>query len=179
MKLEPGMKIENIIYDTPFRPAQSLSDKVSGHKTMLLFLRYYGCTLCQYDMAVLKEEYAKIHGVNGQVKVVLQSDPALLADELGSPDVYPFEIICDPDKTLYDLFEIAPAETMAQLGGGKVMEKIAKAKEMGLSHGRYEGVEEQLPAAFVIDDTLTVTYAHYGENGADIPSVDEMAELLK
>ena len=68
---------------------------------------------------------------------------------------------------------------MAQLGGGKVMEKIAKAKEMGLSHGRYEGVEEQLPAAFVVDDTLTVTYAHYGENGADIPSVDEMAELLK
>ena len=179
MKLAPGMKIENIIYDTPFRPAQSLSDKVSGHKTMLLFLRYYGCTLCQYDMAVLKEEYAKIHGVNGQVKVVLQSDPALLADELGSPDVYPFEIICDPDKTLYDLFEIAPAETMAQLGGGKVMEKVAKAKKLGFSHGRYEGIEEQLPAAFVIDDTLTVTYAHYGENGADIPSVDEMAELLK
>ena len=104
MKLKPGMKIENIIYDTPFRPAQSLADKVSGHKTMLLFLRYFGCTLCQYDMAVLKEEYAKIHGANGQVKVVLQSDPALLADELGSPDVYPFEIICDPDKTLYDLF---------------------------------------------------------------------------
>ena len=65
MKLEPGMKIENIIYDTPFRPAQSLSDKVSGHKTMLLFLRYYGCTLCQYDMAVLKEEYAKIHCPSG------------------------------------------------------------------------------------------------------------------
>ncbi len=179
MKLTPGMKLGNIVYNTPFRAEQSLADKVAGHKTMLLFLRYYGCTLCQYDMAVLKEEYAKIHAVNGQVKVVLQSDPALLADELGSPDIYPFEIICDPDGALYNLFEIAPAESMAQLGGGKVMEKIAKAKEMGLSHGRYEGVEEQLPAAFVIDDTLTVTYARYGENGADIPSVDEMAELLK
>lgn len=179
VKLTPGMKIENIVYNTPFRSNQNLADKVAGHKTMLLFLRYYGCTLCQYDMLLLKEQYAKIHAVSGQAKVVLQSDPALLAEELGSPDVYPFEIICDPDGTLYNLFEVNPAASMAELGGGKVMEKIKAAKDRGLTHGRYEGVEEQLPAAFVIDDNMCVTYAHYGTNGADIPDVDEMAELLK
>ena len=179
MKLIPGSKIEDIVYNTPFRSKQHLSDKVKGHKTMLLFLRYYGCSLGQYDMLMLKEQYAKILAVNGIVKVVLQSDPALLADELGSPNVYPFEIICDPDQTLYNLFEIAPAESMAQLGGGKVMEKIKKIQELGLKHGRYEGVEEQLPAAFVIDENMTVTYAHYGKDGADIPEPDEIAQLLK
>ena len=165
MKLIPGSKIEDIVYNTPFRSEQHLSDKVNGHKTMLLFLRYYGCSLCQYDMLMLKEQYAKILAVNGVVKVVLQSDPALLADELGNPNVYPFEI--------------TPAESMAQLGGGKVMEKIKKIQELGLKHGRYEGVEEQLPAAFVIDENMTVTYAHYGKDGADIPEPDEIAELLK
>ncbi len=179
MKLTPGMKLEDIIYETPFKKEQHLAEKTAGHKTLLLFLRYYGCTLCQYDMLILKEQYAKILAVNGIVKVVLQSNPALLADELGSPDIYPFEIICDPDQTLYNLFEIAPAESMAQLGGGNVMEKVKAAQELGLKHGRYEGVEEQLPAAFVIDGDMTVTYAHYGENGADIPDPDEMAKLLK
>lgn len=179
LKLVPGTKIENIVYNTPFRSGQSLADKVAGHKTLLLFLRYYGCTLCQYDMLLLKEQYAKIHAVNGQVKVVLQSDPKLLAEELGSADVYPFEIICDPDGALYRLFEVNPAASMTELGGDGVMEKIKAAKERGLSHGRYEGVEEQLPAAFVIDENMSVTYAHYGTNGADIPDVDEMAELLK
>ena len=69
MKLTPGMKIENIVYNTPFRSNQNLADKVAGHKTMLLFLRYYGCTLCQYDMLLLKEQYAKIHAVSGQQKL--------------------------------------------------------------------------------------------------------------
>jgi peroxiredoxin len=179
MKLIPGTKIDNLTYNTPFQSAQHLADAVSGRKTLLLFLRYYGCTLCQYDMAVLKEKYAEIQAVGGQVMVVLQSDPALLAEELGSPDVYPFEIICDPKAELYTLFEIAPAASMAELGSEKVMEKIQAAKGMGLSHGRYEGIEEQLPAAFVVDGDLTVTYAHYGTNGADIPDVEEIVALLK
>ena len=68
---------------------------------------------------------------------------------------------------------------MAELGGGNVLEKIKAAKERGLTHGRYEGIEEQLPAAFVVDGNLSVTYAHYGKNGGDIPDVSQMAELLK
>ena len=179
MKLSPGMKIQDIIYNTPFCSNQSLADRSAEHKTLLLFLRYYGCTLCQYDMLLLKEQYDKIRATGGEVKVVLQSDPTLLAEELGSPEVYPFEIICDPDGVLYQLFEVNPAASMAELGGGNVLEKIKAAKERGLTHGRYEGIEEQLPAAFVVDGNLSVTYAHYGKNGSDIPDVSQMAELLK
>ncbi len=179
MKLSPGMRIQDIIYNTPLSSNQSLAGQSAGHKTLLLFLRYYGCTFCQYDMLLLKEQYDRIRATAGEVKVVLQSDPTLLADELGSPEVYPFEIICDPDGTLYKLFEVNPAASMAELGGGNVLEKIKAAKERGLSHGRYEGIEEQLPATFVIDGDLSVTYAHYGVNGGDIPDVDQIVELLK
>ena len=91
----------------------------------------------------------RIRATGGEVKVVLQSDPTLLAEELGSPEVYPFEIICDPDGVLYQLFEVNPAASMAELGGGNVLEKIKAAKERGLTHGRYEGIEEQLPAALL------------------------------
>ena len=31
----------------------------------------------------------------------------------------------------------------------------------------------------IIDENMTVTYAHYGKDGADIPEPDEIAELLK
>jgi len=178
MKLEVGMKLENIIYDTPYAKGVSLKEGLKG-KTMLLFLRYYGCTLCQYDMLMLKEAYDKVEAVGGCVKVVLQSDPAALAEELGEEGYYPFEIICDPECALYKAYEIDPAGSMAELAGGNIMEKITAAKALGLSHGRYEGIEEQLPAAFVIDNEMTITYAHYGKNGTDIPSPEEIVELLK
>ena len=59
------------------------------------------------------------------------------------------------------------------------LDKIAKVKEEGFQHGAYEGEELQLPACFVVDGNLTITYAHYGKNAADIPTVEELAQLVK
>lgn len=76
-RLTVGEVMPNFTYDTPFATGLTLSDTVQKTpKTALLFLRYYGCTLCQYDIHQLAENYHQITDVGGQVIVVLQSDPA-------------------------------------------------------------------------------------------------------
>ena len=57
-KIEAGTKLTDFSFDTPFESGVKLSDKVKeAKKTVLLFLRYYGCTLCQLDI----REYANAY----------------------------------------------------------------------------------------------------------------------
>ena len=55
---------------------------------------------------------------------------------------------------------------------------MTEAKNMGLSHGEYEGNELQLPAVFIIDENNKVIYSHYAEDGADIPRAREILDIV-
>ena len=57
-------------------------------------------------------------------------------------------------------------------------EKGAKAAACGFSHGDYEGNEQQLPAMFIVDEDRTINYVHYAKNIMDMPTVDEVLNLL-
>ena len=176
-KLKVGEKMPDFSSVTVFDAEEKrLSDRVGEGKTAIVFLRYYGCTLCQYDIHLYAENYKDIAGSNGKLFVVLQSKPETIRKTVSETDL-PFEIICDPEEKLYKEFEINPAKNMLELGGVDVLAKIAKAKKL-FSHGEYEGEELQLPAAFVVEPDLTITYAKYGKNGADVPSPKELKKLL-
>lgn len=179
-KLSQGEKMPDFTYDTPFAASCTLAETVkkTRGKTALVFLRYYGCTLCQYDIHQFATQQDKIAATGGQMLVVLQSDPAKLAGQMKEGDL-PFDIVCDPAQKLYKEFEIQPAVSMEKMGDLKVMEKIAKAKAAGFQHGDYEGDELQLPAVFVLDHDLTITYAHYGKTAGEVPTPSELAELLQ
>lgn len=179
-KLTVGGKLPEFTYDTPFASGVALTGtvkKVPG-KTALVFLRYYGCTLCQYDIHKFAVEHGKVAAVGGQMLVVLQSDPQKLAEQIKPGDL-PFDIICDPEQKLYKQFEIGVAESMAQMADLKTIKKIAKAKAKGFQHGDYEGEELQFPCTLVVDQELTLTYVHYGTSAGDVPNTDELAGLLK
>ena len=136
------------------------------------------CTLCQYDIHQLAENYHQITDVGGQVIVVLQSDPTGLAQEL-QPDTFPFSILCDPKAALYERFGIQPAASMAKMADAGTMLKIAKATASGYKHGAYEGNELQLPACFVVDKERKILYAHYGKSAGNTPDARTLASLLK
>lgn len=177
-RLETGMLLPDFTYDTPFAKGLALAETVkAAPKTALVFLRYYGCTLCQYDIHRMAEGYDRISANGGQVLVVLQSDPDGLARQI-TPDALPFAIVCDPEQALYKRFEIAPAESMAKMADAKTMLKIAKAKAGGFQHGEYEGNELQLPAVFVAGPDRRLTHVHYGTSAGDVPDVEELARLL-
>jgi peroxiredoxin len=177
LKLEVGQKMPDFIIDTIFEKGVSLKEKVGDKKTALVFLRYEGCTVSRYIMRILKMEYGKIRKTGGQIMVVLQSDPSKLAKEIKRDD-FPYDIICDPKQLMYKHLEIEPAKSVDELIGGKTKDILEKLTDTDIKHGDYEGDELQLTAAFVIDKNLTVLYAHYAKEAADLPDVNELAELL-
>lgn len=179
-KLTVGGKLPEFTYAPPFASGVALAGtvkKVPG-KTALVFLRYYGCTLCQYDIHKFAAEHDKVAAVGGQMLVVLQSDPQKLAEQIKPGDL-PFDIICDPAQKLYKKFAIEAAGFAEEMIDDKTREKIAQAKSQGFQHGDYEGEELQLPCTLVVDQELTLTYVHYGTSAGDVPNTDELAGLLK
>ena len=178
MKLEIGKKMPNFNVDTAFKRGVYLKELLSHKKTVILFLRYAGCTLCRFDMLILKNEYKKITEVSGKVLVVLQSNPDKLSNEIGE-NFYPYDIICDPNEELYKKLEIKAANSHEEMIGPDSIEKLKKVEESGLTHGEYEGNEMQLPAIFIVNKDLEIQYSHYSANITDIPNVDELANLLK
>lgn len=174
-----GDILPDFTVDTPFEKDTSLRTLIGQKNTMLLFLRYRGCSLCRLDMAMLKKNYEQIRTVNGQVIVFLQSDPEKTRADMGTPDAFPFTIVCDPTGIVYHALGVFPAVNQTELLGPKMMEKMAQAAAEGIEHGEYEGDEMQLPAAFAVTPEGKITYVHYGAEVGDTPDAAEIAEILK
>ena len=178
-KLVVGETIPDFTFDTAFQQGLSLYEEIKDStKTAILFLRYYGCTLCQYDIHVLSKNHTEITSNGGKILVVLQSKPETIAKDINE-DSLPFTIICDPTMHLYQQFDIQPAKSKMEMADALTMMKITKATALGFKHGEYEGDEMQLPASFVVLPNGEITYAHYGKSVSDIPSIDELKNLLK
>lgn len=177
-KLSIGGQMPEFIFDTPFEKQLSLRQETKGKRTALIFLRYYGCPLCQLDMAGYAADYGQVEALGAQLMIVLQSEPQGIADQLKDSHTLPYRIICDPQKRLYEELAINPAHTREEMAGPNTMAKIEKAKAAGYQHGAYEGEELQLPAAFVIDENNVVCYAHYGKTVDDLPDTEFLAKYL-
>lgn len=178
-KLQVGDVMPNFSFDTPFLRGNTLTQVMGGGKAAIVFLRYYGCTLCRLDLAQYKAGYAELQQVGGKLLVVLQSDADLLRQELEGNNSFPFDIVCDPKGDLYRQFDILPAASKAKMAGPGTLAKIAKATAAGHRHGRYEGDELQLPAAFVLDADRHVLFAHYAKTVDDVPNAHQLAAHLQ
>lgn len=178
MRFEVGKKLESFTCNTIDRDGVKPEELTEGQPTMFLFLRYYGCRMCQVDLHDLDENYEAVRSAGGRVVVVLQSSREVMK-AAAKKKAFHYTIICDPDEKLYKQFEVRAASKNEELIGGYATWKIGRAVELGLEHGAYEGNELQLPAAVLVDRNRIVRYAHYGENGADIPTVDEIAQLIR
>ena len=175
--MKVGDVLPDFTFDTPFEKGKTLYGAAGGEPVFLLFLRYYGCTVCQLDIRRLKEDYPRFLAKGAKVLVVLQSKPELIAEKQKPGDL-PFDIICDPEQKLYRQLEIAPASSKMAMASLGLIKKMSEAKKEGLTHGEYEGDELQLPALFLLDGTGRVEYAHYAKNLTDMASHDEMLAML-
>ncbi len=177
-RLEAGEVLPDFTFDTPFEQGQSILETAGrARRTAILFLRYYGCALCQLDIRQLARNYGRLAAGGGQILVVLQSDRETISTQIHK-DTLPFDIICDPDQSLYRRFGIRGAQDMMAMVDGRAYTKMTKAAAAGYEHGKYEGNELQLPAALVVEPDGRITYAHYGKTVSDIPDVAELEALL-
>ncbi len=177
MKLTKDIKMPDFVYASPYSEGEKhFADFANGKKTYVVFLRYYGCTVCRLDLHIYGQRMKEFADKDTQLMVVLQSDPDLVNSE-APQGTFPFEIACDPQQNVYKQFEIEPAKSMAKLIGGglfKAVKKMNAAKKFGFEHGEYEGNEQQLPAMVLVDENGDIIFSHYAKNLADMPSVDEM-----
>lgn len=180
-RITEGDRFPSFSFSTAERTDLNSGDVLKG-KTVFWFLRYIGCTVCRYDVELIRQRYQEFTDHDAQVFVVMQSDQKHIIDDLAKTDtVLPFEIICDPEQKIYRLLSIDPAVSMEALAEGvseQLREKAKKARSMGFSHGDYEGDEQQLPAMFIVDEAGTVLYAHYAENIMDMPLIDDVLAML-
>ncbi len=175
MKIIENINIPDFKFVDQNNEKKSISEIYSkSEKTVLLFLRYYGCTICQLDIMEYKKRYNEFKNKNMDVVIVLQSTPEIVSE---SDKSIPFTIVCDWEIKLYKDFEILPTKNPAKLMTPSLIKKISKAKKLGLEHGKYEGIETQLPAGFLIDKSGKVLYSKYASKLTDLPSIDEFLNM--
>jgi len=54
--LKVGDKAPNFQFDTPWTSSQDFYETVQHQDAIFVFLRYYGCPVCQMEMANLKRD---------------------------------------------------------------------------------------------------------------------------
>ncbi len=176
-KLTVGTKFPNADVLT-LKGEKNVADLVSKEgKTAVVFLRYYGCSLGQYDVKLYSEAYDSIIADGNQLVVVLQSTPESINRQC--PINVPYDIICDPEAKLYKELSIEAVNEISEAKGEMTIKKIEHLRATtDIVHGDYEGIEEQLPAYFVVDAELNVLLAHYSDELGDVPAPECFAKLF-
>ncbi len=182
MKIRTGQKFPDLVFDTNERDGVHLYDVLKG-KTVLWVLRYIGCPTCRLDVHLIAQRYEEFAAKGAQVFAVMQSDRAHIEKDLKATGaVLPFEIICDPEEKLYRQLEILPGDpdgpALPEDILARLIEKVKAAAAEGFEHGDYEGNEQQLPAMFILDGEGTAVYVKYAQDPMDMPTVDEVLEML-
>lgn len=173
MVLSTGMTMPDFTYDTPTARGLSFSEQTRGKTTLLVFHRYASCAFCSMALSGLAAQCPALAAKGIEVKVVLQSAP-----ENVKPENYPFEVICDKERALYERFSVFPADTLFALPGDHMHEILPQAASMLLgSKEPTEGNVLQLPALFLIGADGVVRYAHYGEDVFDLPVEEALSSL--
>ena len=175
-RVRTGHKAPDFSYITRDGQSGQAADLFAGNgKTLLCFLRYAGCTVCQYDIHQLTELTDALNERGIKPTVILQSSPEN-ANKLGT---LRFPVICDPDEKLYKIYSIMPAIEKKALITSSGLDRIEAATAAGYHHGEYEGNENQLPALFVINSQGTVEYAKYLTDVDIQPALDQILEQFE
>lgn len=175
-KLAAGEKAPDFKFATGWDDEVNFYEAAGEHPAVLIFLRYYGCPVCRMEMAKMKQEIDLVRKKGGRVFVALQSTAETIASLIKRDD-FPFTIICDPRGKIFQRYGVETGGLIRYLHPAGLIAAI-KAIGRGFRHGKFEGKETQLPAAFAIAADKIVKYAYYGENISDIPSLAMIIDCM-
>lgn len=172
-----GMPAPDFTFDTPDQRGLEFHKMIEGATTVLFFLRYMGCPLCQHKIAEIRHDAATFRDRGAGTFVVLQSDPAIVRQATEGQGM-PFTVICDPDQAIFKLYGVEPGNILHYIAPSVIV-KSFRASRLGFARGLKEGNEMQRPAVFIIDRHKTVAVAYYGKNIGDLPDNAIIAAKLK
>ncbi|MBO5410310.1 MAG: PatB family C-S lyase [Clostridia bacterium] len=184
--LAAGDIMEDFVYNSPYKSDCKLKDEIAK-PTLLVFSRYYGCELCGKLLATIKAAYPALKALGYDVKFIMQSDIDTLSD---IQEIYPFELIADPDAKLYKKYSIFEADSIYNfIAGDKAFEKTVgndihsilgtEFADNFINKENSEHRELQLSAFIGVDKEMKVIYSHYCKTMTDYPAVKELLNGMK
>jgi len=166
--------LTDALNETRIPTGESLGELSGRSPLLIVFLRHAGCPFCREALDQLQRDRERIEQAGTQIVLVhMTSDEkaAALFQKYGLDDV---PRISDPEKTLYETFELKRGAA-GQVMGPRVWWQGFKTTVLG---GHWPGVPEgdvfQLPGAFVVADGEIIR-AFRPENSADHPDYAEFA----
>jgi len=158
-RVKPGDPAPDFTADSVNMGKVALSD-LRGHKTLLIFSRYFGCPVCQLEFDELRE-FLRGHP-SLKVLYVNQSFPESARKFIEGKGV-DFPVIASPKVDgKYEMYELYEVRGLSPASAIKILLKGRKARRLGKQHGPYEGFETQSPAQFLIDEDGKIISAEYG-----------------
>lgn len=176
-RLQVKDKAHDFFFQTPWSSRQEFYETRGNNPAILVFLRYQGCPVCQMEMAQLKREIGLLTQKKTKVFVFLQSSPETVASATNEAD-WPFIIVCDPQGAIFQKYAVESGGILKYLHPAGLIAAV-KAVSQGFRHGKFEGKETQLPAAFAVNSTKIITYAYYGKHISDLPSPATLAANIE
>ena len=177
LQLQVGDKAHDFDFETPWSARQNFYETSGNNPAVLVFLRYQGCPVCQMEMANLKRDVGLFTQKEARVFVFLQSTPEIVSSATNKED-WPFFMVCDPQGAIFQQYAVEPGGIFRYLNPAGLIGAI-KATFKGFKHGKFEGKETQLPAAFAVNAKKVISYAYYGKHVSDVPSPETLASNIE
>ncbi len=136
-------------------------EKIRGKKVFLVFGRYFGCPVCQYEFDMLQKMIKELPP-NVQVIYVVQSAPEVakkFAEEKGASFPIISVIKTGGKWPIYTDYGVGKIKLTLL---PELKKRADAAYATGIKHGPKEGSEMQSPAYFIIDESGKIQWAHIG-----------------
>jgi len=158
VRLRTGDRAPDFAVDSVNMGRVSLSD-YRGRRLLLVFGRYFGCPVCQYDF----DQLIRFSGEAGiDIVYMVQSRLESAREYIAGLGVS-FPVVPVPQED--GRYSVYDAYGVGAMGPGTIVQmfrRAGEARRAGKVHGPYEGRETQSPADFVIDVDGAVLRAHVG-----------------
>ncbi len=160
MKLSVGMEAPLFSRDSVNMGTVAL-EKYRGKKVFLVFGRYFGCPICQFDFDSMVK-MLKDNSISIQVIYVVQSAPEVakkFVEEKG--ENFPVISVAKTKGKfpIYDEYGVGKFKLTQLL---QIKKRADQAYATGIKHGPKEGSEMQSPAYFLIDESGKIQWVHIG-----------------
>ncbi len=146
-----------------------LSTAWSELPAVVVFLRYFGCPLCQAQIVALRDERDRFDASGAAVVLVGQGDPEDAAEFLARKRV-PFRCLVDPDRSLYRAYGLRRGAVRDVFGFEAVSSSLRQSLHRETIHGTLHGGNlMQMPGTFVVDAGGILRFVHRSLTIADTP----------
>jgi peroxiredoxin Q/BCP len=153
---------------------ESLNIPFKGKKTLLCFMRFAGCPVCNLRVHELLKNAARLKAANIQVILIYESEKQVMLDYL-KEEKFPFSFIADKENKLYKLYSIEKSFGKFFSGMFKgTLSKVFAGKKLYKKAVPTEGPISRINADFLIDEKGIVSIAHYGSYFGDDLSLEKI-----